>query len=483
MKMELKDIQGLLVRGHGDLPSASYLLLHIEDAERAREWLGKNLEKVTDGASKPPGQRYQIAFTYSGLEKLGAGSFISHGLSVEFVQGMATEYRSRILGDLGQSASACWEWGGPENQAIDILLAVFTVDDGTLAYIEKELEEDFAHGGMELVWRLGSESNSHQKEHFGFRDGIGQPIIEGLSKKGPKENTIPAGEFILGYQNAYRQLSESPVVEGAMDPDNLLPPHSEQRGFKDFGKNGSYMVFRQLYQEVSGFWKQVKEAVCAEKPEADHQACIQLAAKMVGRWPNGTPITLSPEGEREDMAKENDFLYAKDDPHGFQCPWGSHIRRANPRDLMPDNKPKSSLKVSNRHRLLRRGRNFGPPLAPSFDVRDLIDAKDDKQKRGLHFICFNTNISRQFEFVQHTWSNNTKFAGLYNDPDPILGIKDSRNKADTHDFTIEAEPVRRKIQGLSRHVHVLGGAYFFMPSLRALRFLAEFKPNATAGNS
>ncbi|MEM7037198.1 MAG: peroxidase, partial [Bacteroidota bacterium] len=161
---------------------------------------------------------------------------------------------------------------------------------------------------------------------------------------------------------------------------------------------------------------------------------------------------------------------------GFRCPLGSHVRRSNPRDVLSTNKPESSIKISNRHRILRRGRNFGPPISQDFDIDEILHAPTNNTERGLHFICFNANIARQFEFVQHTWTDNTKFQALYSDPDPILGIKDTRDKSEFHDFTIPAKPVRRKIRGLSRFVHVMGGAYFFMPGLRALRFLSELSP-------
>ncbi|MCB9230951.1 MAG: Dyp-type peroxidase [Bacteroidia bacterium] len=475
--MELNDIQGLLIRGHSDMPEAAYLMLSITQPEEARAWLRSQLDNINHSGVKPADKRLHLAFTFSGLEKLGAGQFLERGFSVEFVQGMSTDYKSRVLGDLEESAPENWQWGGPKNEAIDLVWMIFAPDKTTLASILAENAAVLPASGIKLITTLDTQGNPHNREHFGFRDGIAQPIIDGLPKKGTAENTVAAGEFIFGYENGYNQLPESPLVKSASDPNNLLPVDPKGSGLKDLGRNGSYMVFRQLVQDVPGFWETTASAVKNENPDATVEDCIFLASKMVGRWPNGHPITLSPTEEKPYSKEEDDFLYAEKDPHGFGCPLGSHIRRANPRDAMPDNKPKGSVKISNRHRILRRGRSFGPPFAESFDPRDLMKAEDDGQLRGLQFICFNTNIQRQFEFVQHQWSNNTKFAGLYSDPDPILGIKDSRDKHDTHDFTIQAEPVRRKIQGLRRHVEVIGGAYFFMPGLQALRFLAQFNPS------
>lgn len=496
--MELHDIQGLLVRGHGELPVAAYVMLQICDVKEARTWLGEWVDQVTPGDQKPH-QRLQIVFTHHGLKKLGASQFVSHGFSVPFQQGMATDYRARILGDEGDSAETEWRWGGSLNPVIDLALFVFAADQAKLTQRLESLRSEYLVKGFKEVMVLHSQLNPHGKEHFGFRDGIGQPLLKGLKRTGPAENTVPLGEFVLGYENAYSQLPETPLVAPLHDPKNLLPTYVGGGG-KDFGKNGSYLVFRQLVQDVAGFWQQIRNAVTHEDSTAGPDACIQLATKMVGRWPNGSPMALFPDAPPKEIKEPNDFLYAAKDPLGHGCPLGAHIRRSNPRDAMPNNKPDKSLTITKRHRILRRGRNFGAPLAPSFQPEDILNAENDGRERGLHFLCFNANISRQFEFIQHTWNNNTKFAGLYHDPDPILGIKDpvshqipqasnlsyspsqdnilQKTQAATHNFTIQADPLRRKIRGLSRQVHMVGGAYFFMPGIKALRFLAHFQPES-----
>jgi len=499
--MELNDIQGLLIRGHGELPSAAYVILQIQDIENARSWLAGKIDQVTHGNTKPS-SRIQMAFTHVGLEKLGASTFVTHGFSVSFQQGMATEYRARILGDEGDSRQENWRWGGNSTPGVDLALMLFEADREQLAQRLETLKAEYLKAGFQEITVLHSQLNSGQREHFGFRDGIGQPLLAGLSKSGMAENTVPLGEFVLGYQNAYHQLPETPVVDPVYDPNNLLLPSPKIHDLppsKDFGKNGSYLVFRQLVQDVPGFWKQIKSAAQHENPDAGPEACIQLASKMFGRWPNGTPLALSPDRPIQDIEKPNEFLYAEKDADGFGCPFGAHIRRSNPRDAMPDNKPDQSITITNRHRILRRGRNFGVPLHPSYDPSNLMQAEEDGQERGLHFLCFNANIARQFEFVQHTWNNNIKFAGLYNDPDPVLGIHNPPPKDDPNtftnpvkmpnntqpqgfDFTIQADPMRRKINGLSRKVHMVGGAYFFMPGIRALRFLTQYQPENNAAH-
>lgn len=472
--MELKDIQGLVARGHSELSAACYLLLGITDAVQAQAWIGHILPRVNRASEKPLDHRLHIAFTYEGLLSLGLDGEKVLNFSPEFVQGMAIPYRARLLGDLGESDAAHWTWGGPQNAPLHIMLLMYASDTATLAASVQEYQSDLAASGLVLIHMLDTLPNAGSKEHFGFHDGVSQPILPGLGKKGSPGNPEAAvGEFVLGYPNAYHELPDSPLVPAGWDQNHVLPQRTDQPGYHDLGCNGTYMVFRQLRQDVQGFWKFLEAAVKQENPSAGTAEAVQLAAKMLGRWPSGAPIVCSPDHDDPLLANENDFLYHSEDQEGFRCPVGSHIRRANPRDSLQGSKPATAQKISQRHRILRRGRNFGPPLVPDFDPEGMLHAQDDGHSRGLHFICLNTNIGRQFEFIQHTWADNTKFEGMYDDPDPILGIKDTRNKAATHDFTIPQLPVRRKIKGLQRYVHVMGGAYLFLPGLRALAFLSQ----------
>lgn len=468
--MELEDIQGLLIRGHKEMAVASYLMLRITDEKQAKEWLKELLPHITNGVDKPDDVRQQLAFTHEGITKISSCEL--YGFAIEYTQGIATDFRSRVLGDLDESAPSEWQWGNPKDDPIHMVLMVYAKDENTLEAHLKNIEASLANLAIVKVTQLDAPRNELGKEHFGFRDGITQPTIEGLSKSDSSANTLKAGEFILGYKNGYDQLPESPLLNEANDLTGILPLSNTNNGYKDFGKNGSYMVFRQLSQHVEDFWNQAKDA--AKQIGLSEENCVFAASKMVGRWPNGKPITQAPDNEKPFDIKEKYFLYRDhNDLSGHQCPLGAHIRRSNPRDVLPDNNPESSVTISNLHRILRRGRNYGAPLDESMDPAILKDLKDDGQERGLHFICFNTNISRQFEFVQHMWCNNTKFSGQYNDPDPVLGIKDHRDKSKMHEFTIQADPVRKKVRGLTRHVEVVGGAYFFMPGIKALTFLAN----------
>lgn len=477
--MDKKDIQGILVSDHIVMKGGVFLMVEIISSKAARKWLQKFFPSITDGQSLSHSPQIHIAFRYSGLQKLGVEEFVDHGFAAEFTQGMTADFRRSTLGDIDANAPEKWVWGGPQNAPFDLSIMVYASTEKEAEEVAENIRIDFETSGLRMIQLLDSSCNPKEREHFGFRDGISQPLLPGFGQKGPKENKVADGEIILGYKNSYKEYPESPLVPKSKDPKGLLPRSGENRSMRDFGKNGTYMVFRQMRQNVAGFWEMIRRSAQEEHPGAEMDDFIFVASKMFGRWPNGTPITLHPDKENPDEPGDtNDFLYFKNDSDGKGCPFGSHIRRCNPRDSMPDNYPKSSLRISNRHRILRRGRTYGPPLHPSYEPQFLANTPDDGKDRGLQFICFNANISRQFEFIQHTWCHNTKFFGLYNEPDPIIGVKDIRDKNPGREFTIQASPVRRKFRNLEQMVSVIGGAYFFMPGLTALKFLIDYQPQA-----
>jgi len=231
---------------------------------------------------------------------------------------------------------------------------------------------------------------------------------------------------------------------------------------RDLGRNGSYLVFRKLEQDVVAFRRFLLEHADKNDPDL-------LGAKMVGRWPSGTPLVTSPLHDHSVPADQptNDFDYATTDAYGYACPLGAHIRRANPRDAMADRFPADSITDSRRHRILRRGSPYGDLLPPG--------APDNGVKRGLLFICVNADIKRQFEFVQQTWINNPKFHGLTNDRDPLIGDNLEPNEigaTELRTFTIQRDGCRTRLKNIPRFVAMRGGEYFFIPSIRTIYFLA-----------
>lgn len=468
--LELADIQGILARGYGNLKAARFLLLAIEDAAAAKRWLTEVAALLTPADRRPERLAVNLAFTADGLTRLGLSSAATGGFSFEFREGMTSAHRRRVLGDAGASVPDGWAWGGPSSAGIDILVLLYARD-------ARELEQGLAdlngnRAGVSEVGILPTVPLT-DREHFGFHDGISQPVIEGLGRAGSPSNTVRAGEFILGYLNEYGLYADSPTLDRSADPARMLPPNPRAPDRADLGKNGSYLVVRQLAQEVTGFWQFVEGVASAFENEGDDQARVRLAAKMMGRWPSGAPLVEAPEGDDPQLGDSNDFAYHHLDPHGLRCPKGSHIRRSHPRDsLDPDPGSEKSVAIGKRHRVLRRGRQYGSwvsPLAPAEAPRGPEDEMAENDERGLYFMCLNANLARQFEFVQHTWVNNPKFDGLYDDPDPVVATQLGSERS----FTVPAAPVRRRVTGVPTFVTVRGGAYFFLPGIRAVRYLAS----------
>jgi Dyp-type peroxidase family len=487
----LGDVQGFIVSGYGHLPHTAYLLVRVNDAAAARRWIGQLAGSITtarrwaigsDGRRIKPTSAINVAFTAPGLSGCGLPPAAHCTFAPEFLQGVAVPHRSRILGDTEESAPATWELGGPGNPPVHAVIIVHAATDAELEAqcdTQRRLLDESAGGVAELP---GSMQRGYrppnEREPFGFRDGIAQPAIAGLAGSG-----VPTGEFILGYENHYRSIPPTPVVPAELDPHGILPPldnpHHAATALRDFGRNGSYVVYRKLEQDVAGFWRFMKEEAIRIKGEADPAYMVWLAARFVGRWPSGAPLALFPDTDDPRHGGRDDFRYGHD-PDGFACPMGAHVRRTNPRDLIRPNAAQQSLSMSEAHRLLRRGRVFGPPLFDPLLLQAakgdaLRELRDDGQPRGTHFLCVNASIRSQFEFVQQTWCNNPHFSGLHDNKDPIAG--DAARAGETPSrMTIPGRPGVRTA-ALPRFVTVKASAYLFMPSLTALRFLAQ-TPNA-----
>jgi Dyp-type peroxidase family len=494
----LKDIQGIVMSGYGDLHCASYMMLRVTGAAAARRWLGSILKQIT--TSEPPPQTVKglnVAITCRGLKNLGLDTETLDTFSRPFLEGMTTLHRSRILGDDEENAPTNWVWGGnvaedkPDDaRAVDILLMVFAEEEDMLNALLAEKRSEFAQNGLAELVTLNAGRHDDSHEHFGFADGMGQPAIEGTFQvnKAAARNIVKTGEMLLGYINDYGQPPDSPMVNAARDPKPYLspPPPVDDAGvatgartdLHDLGLNGTYLVFRQYAQNVAGFRHFMDEATRRDG-KLDLAASDRLAAKFVGRWQNGAPLVLSPNCDDWTLSDADDFGYRDSDAQGFKCPIGSHVRRSNPRDSVGPDGP-TALKTANRHRIMRRGRSYGhSPKDPR--VEDNVD-------RGLLFLCLNSDIERQFEFVQQTWINNPVFGGLNSEVDPLVGNIDKTKTASINPvpgnsanvdgerdplFTIQADPLRTRVHCLERFVTLKGGAYFFLPSIRALRYLAS----------
>lgn len=476
------DIQGIILTGYGHLLHTSSALFSVRNPDRALIWLKGILPAITtarpwqkrsDGSTDKPSLTLNLAFTHAGLTALGLLEPALNTFPREFTEGMAEPKRAETLGDTGDSAPDLWEFGGRTTTPVHLLLLLHGDSPERLeAWLCQLLTG--AEPGVSLITIEPGYRAPTFKEHFGFTDSISQPSISGFQSSAADGSDIVAtGEVLLGYPNGYGLLPISPVVPESADPAALLPPFpgGELPGMKDFGHNGSFLVYRKLAQDVAGFWGYIIEQTHKAHGAPDPEAMKLMASKMVGRWPSGAPLTLAPERDDPGMVDKNNFTYLAEDADGHRCPIGAHIRRTHPRDSLQDAPGRLSIVTSSRHRILRRGSLYGEPLYRLEDIEAgslPLEIKDDGQPRGLHFFCLNSDIGRQFEFVQQTWSNNPRFNGLYDDKDPIIGDNDG-----TGQMTIQGCPVRQRLPNLPRFVSMKGGAYFFLPSLKSLRLLVQ----------
>ena len=476
--LDTRDIQALVVRGYGNLHAARFLLLQVRDgrAEQARGYLRELCARI-DRASEPTGElALQIAFTARGLAALGVPERALATFSRELLEGMDDDVRAQSLGDRGDNDPSRWEWGRASSP-VHAMLMLYAHDDPAF---ETRVEHEVAKleaAGLHVMRQQHTTTLRDHKEHFGWRDGLSLPNIEGVpperSRKKQQESwtrPIKPGEFVLGYHNEYDAFSESPTADPADDPADLLPATADGR--KDLGRNGTYLVYRELVQDVFGLWRYLADS---REPGRDPaERAIALGAKMVGRWPSGAPLVVSPERDEPAHATANTFLYSKD-PAGLSCPIGAHIRRANPRDVLGSGRSTDDSSVMVRkHQMIRRGRPFGPPVSHAMDPREILAAQPDSVRRGLHFICLVGHISRQFELVQRAWIHSGNFSGLFKDGDPISAARRPPGDPNPNDeFTCPASPVRRKYKGMPQFTKLVGGAYFFLPGIAALRFIAR----------
>jgi Dyp-type peroxidase family len=434
--LELDDIQSGVLRPRPSPYVATYIGFRIDDAAAGRE-LMRRISLVVTPASNPTSPLadtwVSVALTYEGFRALKVPDEALETMSWEFRQGMSA--RAEDLGDVSASSPENWEKPLGSKDLHVILVAVSPNEEHLERALGRAREAYRQMTGIEAIWRQNCHALPGDTEPFGFKDGISHPAIEGSGIPGsnPQETPLKAGEFVLGYQDEMGGTQKT-------EPDVL-------------GRNGTYVVFRKLYQNVAEFRKYLKSS--SNGPDDEEL----MAAKMMGRWRSGAPLALCPFHDAPELGadakRNNDFMFKDDDQTGFKTPAGSHIRRANPRDAQ-------IAGIARIHRMIRRGTAYGP-LLPDGEL------EDDGQDRGIIFAFVGAHIGRQFEFVQSEWINDGTFFGGAQDKDPLFGS----NHGDDGNITIPRRPVRRRLQGIPNFVVTRGGEYCFMPSLSCLHWLAE----------
>jgi Dyp-type peroxidase family len=437
--LELDDIQHyLLARPHATI--AQYNFITFKNAVSGRQWIATLLDTI--GTAKavleanPSDMRWiSLAFTYNGLKALGVDEESLATFPDPFKQGMAA--RAKVLGDGGNNHPDFWEdnMASTDLHAVVILFARDKQERGRCVQLhDKYLEE---HPGVSVLSRLELEAvppYEYVHEHFGYRDRITTPVIEGMGIE-PTPGSHPSskpGEFFLGYEDETGHVAPIPSPE-------IL------------SKNGSYLAYRKMQEHVGAFRDYLKEM--GSTPEEQEL----VAAKLMGRWrKSGAPLVLCPDKDDAELAwddqRNNNFDYEKVDPKGYGCPIGAHIRRMNVRD-------NKISQIMNRRLIIRRGGTYGPHLPD--------DAPEDGENRGIAVFAGCADLARQFEFLIAVWANDPTFEEL-NELDPFAG-----SHVGKYDFNVPKQPIKKKLKGIPAFTTVRGGAYFFLPGKRGLKYLAS----------
>jgi len=460
-----------------------------------------------------------IAFSFAGLEKLGTPSMkLREFRDRAFTAGMLQRSLDGELGDpVGSETTGDpvnWLIGGPEREA-DVVL-IFAADErstlnnvvaATVRTLMPSIDAKGATSlsGTTILFRQDGDTlppplQGH--EHFGFKDGVSQPGMRGGLPDGtlltpsqnpldpdqgkPGQDLLWPGEFVFGYRG---QDPDQEVSKPGKDPLDT----KQRKAPRKFAANGSFLVFRRLRQDVGAFHEFLGRLAARF-----HVASDLVGARMVGRWPSGAPVVISPESDDADLAaddcRNNNFEFGAEeedakssrlaelpgevcenvapparDPDGLKLPFVGHIRKTYPRDDQSVSIPQLNENSTQTHRLLRRGIPFGPPSGSTFGmpVNDQVD-------RGLLFLAYQVSIVDQFEFVTKNWANNPNFKDGGTGFDPIIGQNADLSRL--RKFSLGLPGETSPIETDKDWVIPTGGGYFFAPSIDSICQLAGLAP-------
>ncbi|KAL6717683.1 hypothetical protein ACLMJK_005598 [Lecanora helva] len=278
----------------------------------------------------------------------------------------------------------------------------------------------------------------HGREHFGFRDGLSQPLLEGINTP----EALKADEYMKTNPNIILVTSKPPGTQDGIEADPRRRPA--------WMVNGSFLAFRKLEQDLPRWINLINKYKDAGCTSSD-----QLGAKLMGRWMNGTPVAEFPNAPENNF--NNKFRYkgvAK-----YHCPFGAHIRKANPRT------DADSVKMA---RMIRNGIPYGSEFNPK-SMHEPDTNPDPNDTRGLLFACYQSSLENSFQFVQRAWSNNDSFPVGNTGYDALVGqAKDNGMLNITLQGADEGD-LKPGLGQFEKSVTMKGGEYFFVPSIKALR--------------
>ena len=438
--LDLNEIQATVLRQRPAPYFGTHVLLRVDHPRTGRDLLRRLIPHVDSAAGwwKATEPWIAVGISYAGLEALGVPAASLQSFPEAFRLGMAA--RAHQLRDEGVNDPKNWEFPFGTGQ-VHIGLSAFSDSEEKWRRVVAIAREQYeAFSGVSVLQTQDFGQQPGDRNSLGYKDGIDQPPIEGsgVEPLPGQGRPIKAGEFILGY------AGETGVLLPMPQPDIL-------------GRNGTYVGFRKYQTRVGAFNRFLR---ANGRTEEEREL---VAAKLVGRWRSGAPLTLAADIDNPtlgaDPQRNNDFDYSHD-TRGRQVPFGAHIRRMNPRDT-----ELSRLTDVNIHRLIRRGTTYGPP----YDANALSE-KDDEVARGAIFLFISAKAMATIEFLQQEWINEGNFVRLGDERDPIVGRQEQGAV-----FTIPKVPVRRRLHGIETFNVLRGGEYFFMPSLSSLHWLANLQ--------
>lgn len=479
----LKNHEHLIFFQITDAAKFRTFLLTVEITS-AQECLNQRAAIAADKASGVgaiiPTPGLNIAFTYTGLQELKVSNLPapSDTRIKAFHDGMAASQTK-----LNDFDPAKWKILKPSDRLHGAFIVTGASHSEVVDVIDLRLVPSVSNGWKQIHEEVGQVRPNPVRghEHFGFADGVSQPGIRGrlapnipfTPQLGPDEtqgqrgqDLLWPGEFLFGY------IAQDPNAKEFSEPGPVNVPPAP------FMQNGAFLVFRRLAQKVPEFNASVKQAAAAIAAGPEKPTATLLGAQLVGRWKSGAPLELTPTQDdpmfADGTTDVNNFEFG-DDREGVRCPWAAHIRKAYPRDDVRGNTHPTSEEIdgaeafTQTRRMLRRGIAFGPEVTE----QEAMDgqSRQDELTRGLLFKCYVTSIEDQFEFVQQSWCNNIDFSQLNSGIDPIIG----QTPAATVRPFIGAAPNtedpanKPQIPNLGLFVELQGGAYFFAPSISAIR--------------
>jgi Dyp-type peroxidase family len=470
-------------------PFQSFVALKFEPGEKARDFIHAVLREIDTAAAveafnrryrwhrkrgdnPPTSEWFNLLLSAKGLEALEAPGLDQ--FPVEFREGMRA--RAATIGDVDRSAPE--HWNELFNEDIHAFAVLAADSEERLTHWKERIDHHAHANHVTVIGAIdGRVRNEPERghEHFGFKDGISQPGIAGLTALAegdePKagQALLPAGEFILGQARLGEPEARQP---GGYDPVPPPPPPP----FPDWARNGSYAVLRRLRQDVAAFRQFLADNAGATGGNGE-----MLGAKMVGRYKSGAPLEMTraeaeahgsdpafvpadEEARAEDQVN-NDFSYEPQDGDGHLVPRGGHIRKAFPRDEEPPGRAESE-----RHRILRRGIPYGPEFEAGEAPYGETPPPDDRD-RGLIFLCYQASIAEQFEVVQRRWADNLEgdFPQAGDSKDPII----AQDESDEPSFAFPPDHAGDAHLAVKRWVQNTGGEYLFSPSIDGLKALAR----------